>query len=75
MMANPATATPARGAAELDKLIRRLLADGYDGFLTIEPHLMAAWREAHGRDDPDVAHELFVTHGRKLMELVERVST
>jgi sugar phosphate isomerase/epimerase len=55
------------GAAEWPALLRRLLADGYDGFFTLEPHLAAAGRFA-GFSGPELFRQAAQAFQRLLQD-------
>ncbi len=58
---------PGDGDAELDSLLRHLNASGYDGFLSLEPHL----RNSDYR--PDLTHEeLFTLSANAFKEMLAR---
>lgn len=54
------------------EILTDLLARGYDGCLSIEPHMIAVIHLGKGADiDPEAAYNLYVEYGRRLMKLVD----
>ena len=64
-------------AGEGEGCVKRILADllagGYDGGLSIEPHLAAVVHLAQEAADPEEAFKLYVEYGRRLVGLVEAI--
>jgi len=62
---------------EGDSLLREQLAEifgtGYDGVVSIEPHVASIIHEAKESADPDAAYNVYVEFGRRLMKLVHEV--
>jgi sugar phosphate isomerase/epimerase len=61
------------GAGDVERIVRDLLANGYDGGFSIEPHLAVVFHEQNGGSAAAAAYENYVSYGRRFMELVERV--
>jgi sugar phosphate isomerase/epimerase len=59
---------------EGDAMVREILADlketGYNGFVSIEPHLASIVHEGKV-GDPEVTYRTYVNYGKKLMELAK----
>ena len=51
-------------------MFRDLISSGYDGGLSIEPHLAAVAHLAKEASDPEQAYKLYLEYGRKLVALV-----
>lgn len=65
---------PDEGDNGTDKVIADLLARGYDGGFSIEPHMLAVIHLGKGAEaNPRAAYNLYVEYGQRLMKLVERV--
>jgi sugar phosphate isomerase/epimerase len=63
---------PDEGDSGVDEILRDLIADGYDGYLSIEPHMVAVIHLGKSADEePEVAYRLYVEYGRRLEQLVE----
>ncbi|WP_176011651.1 sugar phosphate isomerase/epimerase [Victivallis sp. Marseille-Q1083] len=66
---------PGEGDGEIERIVADLLARGYDGCFSIEPHLAGVFHQtADGRNN-DEAAALYVAYGKKLMELIDRVKS
>ena len=59
------------GLGRVKDIISDLLAGGYDGGFSIEPHLAAVVHLAKEADDPEEAFKLYTEYGRRLVALVE----
>ena len=62
---------PGEGEAQVAEVIKDLLASGYDGGFSIEPHMAAVVHLGKTADDPEAAYRLYVEYGRKAQSLVE----
>jgi sugar phosphate isomerase/epimerase len=60
---------PGEGQGEVPKIVRDLLDSGYEGGISIEPHIAAIVHE--GKADPAAMYSTYVEYGRRLMALVE----
>jgi len=63
---------PGEGQGDVERILRDLLAGGYSGGLSIEPHMEA------GLNDPSLTREencyaTYVEYGRRLMALMDRI--
>lgn len=59
---------------EGDGAVRRILADaythGYDGGISIEPHMVAVFHDANSQAQDEALHTNFVEYGRRLERLI-----
>ena len=63
---------PGDGNGDIERVLTDLFADGYDGGISIEPHLGAGINS--NRDaSPDEKFNSYIKYGRRLMTLVEKV--
>ena len=62
------------GNGSVPEILADLHKRGYDGFVSIEPHLAAIVHEAKDADDKDVAFEKYVKYGRRLMAEAEKAA-
>jgi sugar phosphate isomerase/epimerase len=62
---------PGEGAAEIPRIIKDLIARGYDGGISIEPHMGSVFHDATGKHSAKAA-EIYVNYGRKMMEIVDK---
>ena len=64
---------PGEGDGDVARIVRDLLQTGYDGGLSIEPHLDVVYHEDAGQSEAEVRYQNYVEYGRRLMQLVEAV--
>jgi len=62
------------GAGYVKRIVGDLLAKGYDGGFSIEPHLAAVIHTGQQATDAQAAYESYVEYGRRLMKIVEEVT-
>ena len=65
---------PGEGDSEVARTIEDLLKNGYDGGLSIEPH-MAAVIHLDKESDPEHMFKTYVEYGRRAMALVEEIQS
>ena len=63
---------PGEGDGRVEDVVRDLLAGGYEGGVSIEPHLAAIVHEAITASAENAAYAKYLEYGRRLMALVER---
>lgn len=62
---------PGEGDAEVGRIVSDLLKNGYDGGISIEPHMVHVFHETdNGQDKDKLAFENFVEYGRRLENLI-----
>ncbi len=64
---------PDVGASCIDETLTDLIADGYDGFVSIEPHLKAIIHEGQQITNEEAALRTYVEYGRRLTALAEKL--
>jgi sugar phosphate isomerase/epimerase len=62
---------PEEGASLIAKTMKDLIASGYDGGFSIEPHLKVVYHEANQISDEDAAYRTYVEYGRRMVKMVE----
>jgi sugar phosphate isomerase/epimerase len=62
---------PGEGQGCVREVIRDLLRTGYDGGVSIEPHLAAVIHTGERTEDASRLYESYVEYGRRLMRLVD----
>ena len=65
---------PGEGLGDVRKIVGDLIARGYDGGFSIEPHLAAVVHLAKEASDPEEAYRLYVDYGRRTEALVAELS-
>ena len=61
---------PGDGQGDVKRILQDLLARGYDGGISIEPHLSVVVHDGSVRDAVQVRRANYVEYGRRLMELL-----
>ncbi len=64
---------PGEGDSEVREQLALIFGAGYDGFVSIEPHIAAIIHEGKDADDPEAAFRGYVEYGRRMMTLVEEI--
>lgn len=65
---------PDEGDCGIEEILRELIADGYSGYLSIEPHMVAVIHLGKSADeDPEIAYRTYVEYGRRLEQLVRKL--
>jgi sugar phosphate isomerase/epimerase len=65
---------PGEGDGEVARIVGDLLQTGYDGGLSIEPHLAVVYHERSAQSQDEARYNNYVEYGRRLMQLVEDVT-
>lgn len=72
---------PGEGAAQVERILADLIASGYDGFVSIEPHTAVVFHSAGESSGMDPAakaqqqYDSYVEYGRRLTAIVARASS
>ncbi|MHC4133099.1 MAG: sugar phosphate isomerase/epimerase family protein [Planctomycetota bacterium] len=61
------------GDGDVERILSDLLKGGYDGGISIEPHLAVVFHEDSGEVDEEKMRETYVEYGRRLEEIVGRI--
>ncbi|MBM4164138.1 MAG: sugar phosphate isomerase/epimerase [Lentisphaerae bacterium] len=61
---------PGEGEGDVRRILTDLLQNGYDGGISIEPHLSAVFHEERGETQASVMHRTYVEYGRRLEKLI-----
>lgn len=64
---------PGEGAGSVRRILADLLRRGYDGGVSIEPHITSVIHLQQEASDPEVAYRTYVEYGRRLERLVEEL--
>ncbi|NUM56266.1 MAG: sugar phosphate isomerase/epimerase [Candidatus Hydrogenedentes bacterium] len=62
------------GDGYVPEIVSDLLAKGYDGGFSIEPHLAAVIHTGQGAPSEEALHDSYVEYGRRFMKIVEGAS-
>jgi sugar phosphate isomerase/epimerase len=61
---------PGEGDGEVVRIVRDLLARGYDGGISMEPHLSVVFHEAGGQTEADARMRTYVEYGRRFEKIL-----
>jgi sugar phosphate isomerase/epimerase len=64
---------PGEGIGYVREILGDLIGRGYDGGISIEPHIASVVHLAKDIEDPELAFDSYVDYGRRLMRLVEEI--
>jgi sugar phosphate isomerase/epimerase len=57
------------------EILSQLLTEGYNGWFSIEPHMVAVIHLGKSADeDPETAYRLYVEYGQRLMKLIDSLT-
>jgi sugar phosphate isomerase/epimerase len=65
---------PGEGQGDTRRILKDLLARGYDGGFSIEPHMAAVFHDPNSKHAGDAA-AIYVEYGRRLMKMVAELKT
>ena len=63
---------PGEGDADVPRIIKDLLDSGYDGGISMEPHLAVVFHDASVTADEEIKYANYVEYGRRFMKLIEQ---
>jgi sugar phosphate isomerase/epimerase len=64
---------PGEGQGQVRRIIKDLLASGYDGGISIEPHMAVVFHDKSVKSSPQVQYDNYVEYGRRLGKMVEEI--
>ncbi|MDR1931605.1 MAG: sugar phosphate isomerase/epimerase [Spirochaetales bacterium] len=62
---------PGEGAGHVAKIVKDLLASGYDGGFSMEPHMAVVFHDASVKSSADARFQNYLEYGRRFMRLLE----
>jgi len=66
---------PAEGDGRVNKVLKNLFLSGYDGFVSIEPHLALVIHDEKMADKEKEPYSVYLEYGRRLMRLIKDVES
>ncbi len=63
---------PGEGDGDVRKILKDLLKNGYDGGISIEPHMVAVFHEK-GPSKEEVMYSNYVEYGKRIMKMVDEI--
>jgi sugar phosphate isomerase/epimerase len=64
---------PGEGKADVRRIVKDLLAGGYDGGFSIEPHMAVVFHDASVKSEENEMLDTYVEYGRRFMHMIEGV--
>lgn len=64
---------PGEGSGDVRKILKDLLDGGYDGGVSIEPHLAVVFHDESVGSSDEARYSSYVEYGRRLMKLIEEI--
>jgi sugar phosphate isomerase/epimerase len=64
---------PGEGQGRVRDILRDAFARGYDGGISIEPHMVVVFHDAQSKSNDDAMRANFVKYGRRLEQLIAEV--
>jgi len=64
---------PGEGQGRVRDILKDAFARGYNGGLSIEPHMVVVFHDAASKADDDTMRKNFVEYGRRLERLIAEV--
>jgi sugar phosphate isomerase/epimerase len=61
------------GHGDVRKIVKDLMKNGYDGGISMEPHLAVIFHDDTVVADPDVMYNDYVEYGRRFMKLMDEI--
>jgi sugar phosphate isomerase/epimerase len=69
----PSACFAGEGDSQVERILRDLVTRGYDGGISIEPHITSVIHLQQRTSDANLAFETYVQYGRSLEQLVARI--
>jgi sugar phosphate isomerase/epimerase len=66
---------PGEGQGDVVKIIHDLVARGYDGGISIEPHLGAVFHDDSVQTDDEARYAMYVGYGKRMEAIIDSVKT
>lgn len=64
---------PGEGDGQVRRVLADLLASGYEGGISIEPHLAVVFHDDSVKSDAEATYQTYVEYGRRLGKLVDEI--
>ena len=68
-------AYPGEGSGDVRRILKDLLAGGYQAGISIEPHLAVVFHDASVKSSEATQYQSFVEYGRRLMTMIGEIRT
>ncbi len=64
---------PGEGDGDVRRIVKDLLDNGYDGGISMEPHLAVVFHDDSIKSDEDIKYANYVEYGRRFMKLLDEI--
>src|SRR5579884_628608 len=64
---------PGEGDAQVRKILKDLFSRGYDGGISIEPHMAVVFHDKTVKSSPEAQYNNYVEYGRRMGKMVEEI--
>lgn len=66
---------PGEGDGQVRKVLKDLITNGYDGGISIEPHMGSVYHESDedGKSPEELKYNVYVEYGKRIMKMVEEI--
>ena len=65
---------PGEGEGDVRRIVEDLISRGYDGGLSIEPHIAVVHHDALIKSDDEIRYANYVEYGRRIMKMVDEIN-
>ncbi len=65
---------PGEGDGDVKRILADLLGSGYDGGISIEPHMSVVFHDDSVASENEAMYRNYVEYGRRLMDLIDRIT-
>lgn len=62
---------PGEGDGDVARIVNDLIANGYDGGISIEPHLAVVFHDESVKSEDEVRYNNYVEYGRRMETLIK----
>ena len=66
---------PGDGHGDVIRILKDLIDSGYNGGLSIEPHLAVVYHDGSKKSSQEIQYENYVNYGKRLMDIVNELNT
>ena len=64
---------PGEGNADVRRIMKDLLTNGYDGGISIEPHLAVVFHDDSIKSDDEIRYANYIEYGRRLIKMIDSI--
>jgi len=64
---------PGEGDGDVRRIIKVLIASGYDGGISIEPHIAAVFHDDSAKSEEQMRYDIYLEYGRRTMGMIDEI--